>query len=651
MSYCFSNIKAVNTAHVGMLTGAARSKLFNSCGIGGSIQKSGMSEAVTLNIENFHSYAYGADTGRDTVINTDGIGYISAIDEAPSFSLPTKIGTVEELLALATSQSAGDITLTADIDLTDVEWTPIENYAGTFDGDNHKIIGLKAPLFGSTTAVLNLKNVHLTNVNIKHTSEEQFYLGALACHIEGATSTIRNCSAEGNIELKINKAGTNAYYVGGIIGRTTSSKNISGLVNRINFTTEGDIFALYLAGCVGTAPNSILDNCQNYGTFTVNNVVGGSHLIGGVVSTCKGVTNCTNGSDKVGEKQVLGKITFNGDHYGTATRYIDLAGVCAFTNATATVATGCKNYGSIVAGGSVTNGSKTMLRVGGVFTNAERIGNGAVTNCENYGDITISHKNPGTMNSMVSGVCSVIGIGINLLELSNLHNYGDITVTKEASFNKNLLLGGIMNVFDNPRTYKNLYNHGNITLEDGLMIGGELYLGGVTGRLKTEAAGEFEGTLANEGTISIGATVTSNACIGGVFGYYGKPKVAANVINIGDINFTGTLKSVYYIGGVCGGSETAGSIANAKCYCNIYSPEYATGFIFGKERSETTIAQNCAVGGMRVKEWDESDAEPVAKGTKLNANNFFDHIYTATPEWDNANYDGCTLLTKRPSLQ
>ena len=649
-AYCYSNIKAVNTANVGMLTGAARSKLFKSCGVGGSIQKSGMSEAVTLNIENFHSYAYGADAERETIINTDGIGYISAIDETPSFSLPTKIGTVEELLALAANPT-GDITLTADIDLTDVEWTPIENYAGTFDGDNHKIIGLKAPLFGSTTAVLNLKNIHLTDVNISFTSEEQFYLGALACHIEGATSILRNCSAEGNITLNIGKASTNTYYVGGVVGRTATTKSVSGLVSRINFTTTGEIFALYLGGCVGSASYSILDNCQNYGIKTLNSRFGGSQLIGGVVSTCKGVTNCTNGSDKVGEKQVLGKIIYNGEHYGTATRYIDLAGVCAFTNAEATVASDCKNYGTIEAGGSVLSGSKTMLRVGGVFTNAERIGNGAVTNCENYGNIIVTHKNPGSMNSMVSGVCSVIGIGLNLLELSNLHNYGDITVTKEASFNKNLLLGGIMNVFDNPRTYKNLYNHGNITIEEGVNIGGELYLGGVTGRLKTDAAGEFEGTLANEGTISIGATVTSNACIGGVFGYYGKPKVATDVINLGDINITGTLKSVYYIGGVCGGSETAGSITNAKCHCNIYSPNYVPGFIFGKERSETTIANNCAVGGMLVKEWDDSDAEPVAKGTKLNANNYFRYVYTAEPEWENANYDGCTLLSQKPKLQ
>ena len=54
---------------------------------------------------------------------------------------------------------------------------------------------------------------------------------------------------------------------------------------------------------------------------------------------------------------------------------------------------------------------------------------------------------------------------------------------------------------------------------------------------------------------------------------------------------------------------------------------------------------------MLVKEWDDSDAEPVAKGTKLNASNYFKYLYTSEPEWENANYDGCTLLTSKPSLQ
>ena len=111
------------------------------------------------------------------------------------------------------------------------------------------------------------------------------------------------------------------------------------------------------------------------------------------------------------------------------------------------------------------------------------------------------------------------------------------------------------------------------------------------------------------------------------------------------------LSGTVYVGGVCGGCASAGSITNAKCHCNIYSPNYTPGFIFGREQSETTIANNCAVGGMLVKEWDDSDAEPVAKGTKLNASNYYRFIYTAEPEWENANYNGCTLLSQKPKLQ
>lgn len=649
-AYSFCNIKATNASGAGALIGGTRGYLLNTCGVGGTIQKAGMSEPVTLNIENFHSYVYDSAEERETIVTTDVIGYIGAIDDTPLYDLPTKINSVEELVAFAANPTTNNILLGADMDLTDVEWTSIENFSGTFDGNNHKIIGLKSPLFGSTTGAACLQNIHLTNVNIAQ-GDGDLYIGALVRHIDNSAAIIRNCSAEGTININVTNPGTSTHYVGGLVGRTVTTKKISGLVSKINFTTDGNIFAIYLGGCVGSAPYSIVDNCQNYGTLTLNGKYGGSQLVGGVIATCKGVTNCTNGSDKVGEKQVLGKIVYNGEHYGTATRYIDLAGVCAFTNATATVASGCKNYGAIDCGGSVISGSKTMLRVGGVFTNAERIGNGAVADCSNYGDITISHKNPGTMNSMVSGVCTVIGVGINLTELSNLHNYGNITITKEASFNKNLLLGGIMNVFDNPRTYKNLYNHGNLTIEDGVKIGNELFFGGVSGRCKTEAAGTFAGTIGNEGKLTMGATVASSACIGGVFGFYQAPNIDTNVINIGDINITGTLNGVYYIGGVCGGSTGAGTIANAKCYCNLYSGEYLAGFIFGKERVDKTRAINCAVGGMRVTGWDDEDMEPVAEGNTLEEGNYFDYIYSATPTWDNNNYDGCTLLTTKPSLQ
>ena len=54
---------------------------------------------------------------------------------------------------------------------------------------------------------------------------------------------------------------------------------------------------------------------------------------------------------------------------------------------------------------------------------------------------------------------------------------------------------------------------------------------------------------------------------------------------------------------------------------------------------------------MRVTGWDDEDMEPVAEGYTLEEGNYFDYIYSATPTWDNDNYDGCTLLTTKPSLQ
>ncbi len=646
---CFCNLKATNAKGAGMLTGAARSKLMQQCNFGGSIQKSGMSEPLTLNIDNFHTYAYNSEESRETIVTTDVIGYITSINDNPKYNVPTKIGTVEELRSFLANNTTGDILLTADLDMTNEDWTPIVNYTGNFDGGNNKIIGLKAPLFGETTNVVCLQNIHIVDADLTLVDGNGFHFGALACHLDNVSSIVNNCSASGTININITTANTDNYFVGGLVGRTTTSKTLSNLENNINIASNGNVFAIYIGGCVGSAPYAIVDNSRNYGTITLDGRYGGSQLIGGVVATCAGVTNCTNGSDKEGEKQLLGKITYNGEHYGTATRYIDLAGVCAFTNAEATVASGCKNYGSILAGGSVISGSKTMLRVGGVFTNGERIGNGAITNCQNYGNIIVTHDNPGAQNAMISGICSLVHDGLLLNELSNLHNYGNITVSKEASFSKNVLLGGISNVFDYPRVYKDLYNHGNITVEE-INIGGELQLGGITGRLKAGAIGST-GRFGNEGKINVAATVASATCIGGIIGNLQNIDIDAELINIGDLNITGTFNGNTFIGGVAGGSSKAGNVYNAKCHCNLYSNGLPAGFIIGTDRSDTSKAINCAVGGKFVSSWDYSDVYPTALGEELTPDNYFYFIYRTTYNLEEIGHDGCTFLTTKPTLQ
>ena len=106
-------------------------------------------------------------------------------------------------------------TLAADIDLTGQDWTPIQSYAGTFDGDGNTITGLNIDqstgsnvgLFASIAEGGTVKNLTLDNVGITAGSN----VGAITGQNWG---TIENCSVSGNvIGSSVNS------YIGGIVGQ------------------------------------------------------------------------------------------------------------------------------------------------------------------------------------------------------------------------------------------------------------------------------------------------------------------------------------------------------------------------------------------------------------------------------------------------
>ncbi len=105
-------------------------------------------------------------------------------------------------------------TLAADIDLTGTEWTPIPNFAGTFDGNGKTITGLtinqsatdNLGLFASIDDVGTVKNLKLDKVNVTAKSNA----GAIAGVNRG---TIENCSVSGSVT-----GSSNNSYVGGIAG-------------------------------------------------------------------------------------------------------------------------------------------------------------------------------------------------------------------------------------------------------------------------------------------------------------------------------------------------------------------------------------------------------------------------------------------------
>ena len=113
-----------------------------------------------------------------------------------------------------------NITLTADIDLTGKNWTPIgtnyENrYKGTFDGRGHTIKGLTVTtndqfvgLFGYLDKAGTVKNVVMEGIQI--TSNHVLMSGNTGGVVGYSWGTIENCSVSGSV------SGTNC--VGGVVG-------------------------------------------------------------------------------------------------------------------------------------------------------------------------------------------------------------------------------------------------------------------------------------------------------------------------------------------------------------------------------------------------------------------------------------------------
>ena len=219
---------------------------------------------------------------------------------------------------------------------------PINNFQGTFDGNNKTITGLyinqttgDAGLFGYVKKA-EIKNLKMQNCKVVATGN---YVGNFVGRADNLT--ISNCSAE---ETEVSD-GTN--YVGGIVGFVTGTATITNCYN------EGSVSG-GSGNCVGGIVGEI------YGTTTITNCyntgsVSGFNVIGGIVGNVRGtttITNCYNiGSMSVGNYSVGGIV---GSVHGTAT------------------ITNCYNTESF---------SGSSSRVSGIVGRVSSTGTATITNC------------------------------------------------------------------------------------------------------------------------------------------------------------------------------------------------------------------------------------------------------------------------------
>mgnify|MGYP001534074002 FL=1 len=206
-----------------------------------------------------------------------------------------------------------NITLNTDLNLTNMEWTPIGTesrpYTGNFDGGGHTITGLKIDKSGTDYVGLigclgsggKVQNVTLTNISVSGAN----CVGGIAGQNYG---TVENCSVNGTVTGKGftdtgGIAGSNYGTISGCSaeGTVTGSVNVGGIagLGAPNYDTgTGSLIGSTIEGCHSTAAvsgissvggvlgnlgnNSFLMACYSTGNVTATITYGYAH-VGGVV--------------------------------------------------------------------------------------------------------------------------------------------------------------------------------------------------------------------------------------------------------------------------------------------------------------------------------------------------------------------------------
>ena len=245
-------------------------------------------------------YIYDSNTKTYTVYNADGLMNIAELVNGGKTDI--------------------NITLTADIDLTGKNWTPIgtdydNSYKGTFDGGGHTITGLTfttndeyAGLFGWLNRAGTVKNVVMEGVQI---TSHQIYGGSIGGVVGSGWGTIENCSVSGSVSGTVYVGGVVGVQIGGSITGCSSSATVKGTVD--------------VGGVAGqTNSSATLTACYATGNVIIEinpkkNIAGGSLVgmnAGSSLLACYATGNVTSTGSSTGKVHIGG---FLGNNYTTVT--------------------------------------------------------------------------------------------------------------------------------------------------------------------------------------------------------------------------------------------------------------------------------------------------------------------------------------------
>ncbi|MBR2025941.1 MAG: hypothetical protein IKA07_02255 [Alistipes sp.] len=510
-------------------------------------------------------------------------------------------------------------------------------------------------------------------------------------------------------EGKVTVTGSYGHLsVGGVTGSANHGADL--LVNKgdvyVDATYNGQT---HIAGCVAY---SVYDdksakactNCDNYGKVTVlgdykyestelrvagvacnvstktnANTNLHNHETGDIyINLATNVGKIQAGGVMVKSKAALTNSTNRGDItiLGKAGNTVYVGGVLAVQNGYER--TDLANYGKITIGANINGGS---CFVGGICYDGQY--SKVWTRCHNHGDIEFTKEFTNTGNVRCGGILGKFETDGHYAILDGCSNSGDITFLGHSD--SYVRLGGMVGchragsivVVRNGFT-----NSGNITYSGDVAGADNVHIGGLIGcpsgtckfalsSTTTDESGAtvtseeegWSGTVVNTGTVTLTGSTDGGMLRAG--GFFGLLETAENPFHhgakfyqLGDIVFAGDVGAK---NGVAGTSQIGGVVSysvapvnNVECYCKIDAPTATSiGFIMPTPRVPgSVIATNCKIGGTLVGDYDED--EDVYIETKLSSSNFHNYLFGSgkNTDWTGTdNYDGCSYLSSKPTIQ
>ena len=441
----------------------------------------------------------------------------NANDSEDVFIIDSKEALIEFARIASTFYPRTTAKLGADIDMEGIDWTPIENFNHTFDGNNHKISNLNAPLFGTTAATI--KNLQL-HVNIE-TNSSAYYnsttkvmaLGGLACYSGGPIS---NSTVSGSIYWSHKTSSYTYIFVGGFVGQALDGSSFSNVDNKANISAEkhnnttflGGIAAM--AGVSGGADVSFYD-CTNSGTIKVNEkTVAGETNRNSYVAGILGASNvnvsfedCSN-SGAITHEKAYTKNAYVAGIYGRNFSSVNVQ----FKNLT--------NTGAITSNTTYREG----LGIGGILgEHTSKDGNNIASDLTNTGAITVGGTPAST--AYIGGVAGRYdGISGKNNTVTTWTNSGAVVINLSAPVTDGAAApvgahyyGGVIG-YTRYTDCANVVNHATVTIDGNASV--ECFAGGAVGRLSSGTSTN----IVNEATaiVTNRATSKSRFIAGGAVG-------------------------------------------------------------------------------------------------------------------------------------